>query len=69
LHFFSVALLSLPTSFFVDFFSFMVCSFISSHRIRFSILHVSSPYVSLSLESSHTGFFGSFFSASAQAFC
>jgi hypothetical protein len=62
------AFLSLPTSFFMGFSLSMACSYISSWRILFFISLVSSLFVSLFLESTHTGFFGSFFSASAQEF-
>jgi hypothetical protein len=61
--------LSLPaTSFFVGFSLSMACSYISSRQILVFISLALSLFVSLFSESTHTGFFGSFFSASAQAF-
>jgi hypothetical protein len=58
---FSVAFLSLPTSFFVGFYLSTACSYISSRRIQFSISPISLLFVSLFLESTHIGFFGNSF--------
>jgi hypothetical protein len=66
---FLLRVLSLPAHKFLRGLLFsMACSFTSSCQIRFSTLPVSSLFACLFLESTRTGFFGSFFSASAQAF-
>jgi hypothetical protein len=59
----------LPQGYRVMFLAFLLRGLsLPAQEFLFSISHALSLFVSLFLESTHTGFFGSFFSASAQAF-